>query len=420
MWLLIAALLAVADVEATVHAAKPAVLVATIEAGCARCDWSVEGREAVMLRLTVNGRYSQHLPIVRTGSAEYQVLLGSVEAGTHRIGAAIDPEHSAREVRSETSASIRIVKLEAVFADDSRYQALAHAPFIYQRANTVGGFSDLPLFMWYETESTTSGTRYQYSVIFTNEDGGTPADRLMATWGRTTDIEYVYGVELDAQGRVRAHDYQGPKHEVLPYRAALEGRHARLWVATDNNMLLDSGTTAVRFAPAPVHFSLANVSREAVMDAHAWLYEVATQELARESKIVANAPPGDGTIPDPRRFVYLEGCGTLAGHALTFAIKVSDDWLSSDRGVPDYRIARDGCFRGAVPLPESRSVGDVTAVRVQAFERPGTPTSGPVHFTSLNTMFSLDDRFAPGPRLLRWQGAANLSAGGPPLEIPLK
>ncbi len=48
------------------------------------------------------------------------------------------------------------------------------------------------------------GRRLRYSVVFSNEDGGTPPDRLMATWGRLTDLEYVYGVELDADGRIAA------------------------------------------------------------------------------------------------------------------------------------------------------------------------------------------------------------------------
>ena len=39
---------------------------------------------------------------------------------------------------------------------------------------------------------------------FTNEDGGTPTDRLMAIWGRTTDIEYLYSVEVDAKGAILA------------------------------------------------------------------------------------------------------------------------------------------------------------------------------------------------------------------------
>ena len=44
------------------------------------------------------------------------------------------------------------------------------------------------------------GERLRYSVVFSNEDGGTPSDRLMATWGRLTDIEYVYAVERDTDG----------------------------------------------------------------------------------------------------------------------------------------------------------------------------------------------------------------------------
>ena len=44
------------------------------------------------------------------------------------------------------------------------------------------------------------GRQFRYSVIFTNEDGGTATDRLMATWGRTTDVEFVYGVTLDRAG----------------------------------------------------------------------------------------------------------------------------------------------------------------------------------------------------------------------------
>ncbi len=95
--------------------------------------------------------------------------------------------------------------------------------------------------MWYETEPTTRGTRYRYSVIFTNEDGGTPADRLMATWGRTTEIEYLYSVEVDRAGAILADDIQGPEHVVLPFKGRREGAHPLLWVSTDNNMVRHGG-----------------------------------------------------------------------------------------------------------------------------------------------------------------------------------
>ena len=72
-----------------------------------------------------------------------------------------------------------------------------------------------------DRKPTSRGTRYRYSVIFTNEDGGTPADRLMATWGRTTDIEYLYSVEVDAQGNVIADEtIRVPSTKILPFEAS--------------------------------------------------------------------------------------------------------------------------------------------------------------------------------------------------------
>jgi hypothetical protein len=371
-----------------------------------------------MLRVTLDDRYSQHVTTVRAGESDYRILLGTVEPGTHRVHVAIDRSRSAASVRPE-DVGLRIAGLESSDERAVEFEALAHAPFVYERANTAGRFSDVPVFMWYEIEPTPNGRRYRYSVIFTNEDGGTPADRLMATWGRTTDIEYVYSVEVGRDGRILAHDYQGPDHEVLPYRAALEQRRARLWVVTDNNMVLDRGESAVRFSPAPSLVDLTRVSREVVMDAHPWLYAVAAQELAREGKIVAGASPGGGTIPDPREFLYFEGCGTLGGGALTFAAQVDDRWISTDRGVPEYRIARDGCFRGALPLPPTVRVTDVTTIRVQTFERSGKPPAGRAHVTAV-TIFGLDARYTPTAPRLQWRGDAELRPDGPPHTIAVQ
>ena len=57
-------------------------------------------------------------------------------------------------------------------------------------------------------------------MIFTNEDGGTATDRLMATWGRTTDIEYVYGAEVDAQGRSSRKNFRARATRSQPFEAA--------------------------------------------------------------------------------------------------------------------------------------------------------------------------------------------------------
>lgn len=404
--------------ESVFTATGNAEAVAWITVDCGACAWDTTGSEAIVFAVTVDDRAPIHLPVMRGGRAEYRLMLGAVSTGNHAIKIAQDPKLTAASLRGKAVARLD-AEIELITATDSTYQAMSLAPFVHARPDTVGKFNDVPLLMWYEIEPTERGRRYRYSVIFSNEDGGTPADRLMATWGRTTDIEYVYSVEVDASGAILNEDMQGPKHEILPFKGRREGRHPLLWVSTENNMVLDHGTTAVRYAPAPGLAELKDVSREQVMDANGWTYEVMTKELVREGKVVADAPTGQGTIPDPRRYVILEGCGVAGNNALAVAVNVNDKWWSSDRGVTEYRIVRDGCFRAAVPLPGTADASDVRAVRVQAFPRKDKPTNTPSHFTRLNTVFSLDERFVPGPRIVRWDGEAVLRPDGPPFEIPV-
>jgi len=396
----------------TIAADAAAELTASITARCDECAWDIPGREAVVLRLLLDGHYSQHLPLLRTGEATYPVALGRVEAGVHTVQIEVDPATSSPELRAN---GIATASLSLKVASASAATALALAPFLYARANTVGRFTDVPVLMWYETSRTTRGTRYQYSVIFTNEDGGTQTDRLMATWGRTTDIEYVYSVEIAATGAIAAEDFQGPDHHVVPFRGRRDGRHPLLWVATDNNMVSDAGTTTVRYAPLPIPFNLTNTSREAIMDANPWTYAVAAKEMIREGKIARDAKPGSNTIPDPRQFVYLEACAEVGNAAIAFGVRIDESWISSDYGLPAYRIVRDGCFRGAVPLPEGMDQRQVNAIRVSAFERPVRPgepaTSTPIRLTRINTAFGLSRQYVPVPLYVEWRGVETIKPG---------
>jgi hypothetical protein len=161
------------------------------------------------------------------------------------------------------------------------------------------------------------------------------------------------------------------------------------------------------------------MSREAVMDAHPWLYELMTLELTREGKIAADPQPGHGTIPDPRRFAVVEACGTLADKALAFAVRVGTRWISSDRDRSEYRIVRDGCFRAAIPLPPDATLKDVRAIRAQVFPREGKNNAAPARLMRINTLFMLDEHFVPGRPMLHWESTALLRPGGPPLELPI-
>lgn len=403
----------------TFETKAPAEAFATMTATCHMCAWDVAGREAVVLSLALDGRYVQHLPIVRTGRAEYRVMLGRVEPGRHTFVLDEDAALTSPELRGRARVAVGAIEVALIDATARDYTAISLAPILYARPDTVGKYTDVPVFMWYEIEPTARGSRYRYSVIFTNEDGGTPADRLMATWGRTTDIEYVYSVEIDHRGDILADDIQGPKHEILPFNGRREGRHPLLWVSTSNNMVLPEGSTRVRYAPAPAAVQLRDVSREAVMDMHPWLYELMAKELKREGKIAADPSPGQGTIRDPREFVFVEGCGNVAEKALTFAIRVGSEWISSDRGLGDYRIVRDGCFRAAIPLPARATIKDVRAIRAEVFSRQGKANSAPARLFRINTTFALDEHFVPGTSVIHWTGSAQLQPGGPPFELPV-
>ena len=109
----------------------------------------------------------------------------------------------------------------------------------------------------------------------------------------------------------------------------------------------------------------------------------------------------------------------LADKGLAFAIRVGPQWISSDRDRGEYRIVRDGCFRAAIPLPPAAAIKDVRAIRAQVFARDGKNNTAPARLTRINTIFALDEHFAPGTSILHWEGAADLRPGAPVLELPI-
>jgi hypothetical protein len=401
--------------------------VASITAGCVKCDWAIAGREAIALKLSLDGAYSQHVLLTRgKTAAEYRILLGELTAGAHQLRIERDGSRSAKEA---AGARIGPIRVESFSKDATEYPWLATAPILHARPGTVERFSDVPLMMYVEAAPENSNG-YRYTVIFSHEDGGTPTDRLMATWGRSTDIEFVYGVDRGSANPV-AGEYQGVDHAILPFRGRREGAHPVLWVATDNNMFSDNGpNTGVRFAPAPHFVTLDGVSREAVMDSNPWLYEVMSAELSREGRIDSEAQAGSGKVADPRRFAYLEACGDVQDATIAFDIAVQSagkdlTWHATDRGDARFRIGRSGCFRAAVPLPAGVRSANITRIRARVYTRPPReqepplpPGTGRVVLRRMNSVFMLDDRFKPVRSALHWAGALELRGESPPADIP--
>ena len=411
---------------------RPSEVTATISARCGGCAWSSPARTAAMLILELDGRYSQHLPLTRgEGPAEYPVSLGRLEPGTHHLAVKVDRGWTPKAVAEVAISDVRIA---TVGEGDPAFRALAYAPVLHPRPNELGRFTDVPLVMWYETDATARGTRIRYSVIFSNEDGGTPADRLLATWGRLTDIEYVLGVEFDREGRVLDATYQAKDHKILPYPAPAAGRRPALWVVTDNNMVSEKGKTRPVFAPAPIPFDLSATSREAVMDAQPWTYQVSSQEAQREGRVAPNPVPASHLIADPRRYVYIEACADTKDAALTFGLAVDGPgglrWSESDAGQKEYRIIRqasefpNGCFRGAAALPADVGEAPLRALRFRAYTRrtrdgepPIPPGTAAATLRRVNRVFRLGPDFLPGPSPFEWKGSLPLAVDGPAAEI---
>jgi hypothetical protein len=410
-------------------------VIASVAASCAGCSWGVAGREAAVLRLTIDGRYSQHLYLNRGAEkAPYRILIGALRRGPHRLRIELDRTHSAR---GAGAVEIGTVETEAVAMGDPLYLARAHGPILHARPNTIGRFTDVPLLMWVESEATARGTRLRYSVVFSNEDGGTPADRLMATWGRLTDIEYVYGIELDPSGRVLARELQGKNHRIRPFAGRRQGQHPLLYVVTDNNMVDDRGVSAMRLTPAPVPFDLESTSREALMDSHPWTYRVSDEEVRREGRVAVDAQAGSGTIPDPRRFAYLEACVEMHDTTVSFEVGLrgadgQPRWYDSSHGLSDFRIARNpdhfpnGCFRGAVALPEGASASDLLGLRIRAQTRqpaegepPLPPGAGSARLKRVNKLFLLGPDDLPQPSVFSWTGDVPLTPEGPACELSI-
>lgn len=416
-----------------------AEVMASIVARCGGCDWGLSGREAAVLRLEVDGRYSQHLFLTRgAAAAEYKVMLGPLAAGRHTLSLARDTGAWRKAPRSVEVSRVTIAPVP--FGSPER-AAIELAPILYARPNTIGRFTDVPLVLWYEVDRTERGSRIRYSVIFSNEDGGTPADRLLATWGRLTDIEYVYGVEFDHGGNVLEETFQGKDHEIVPFNGRREGRHPLLYVVTDNNMVKDAGTAEPRFAPAPMAFDLTDASREKVMDENPWTYAVTAREARRERRVAKAPAPGSKLIVDPRRYAVVELC-TAADDTtfatFTFAVGVSRGgetprFFDSTSGAREYRISRspdnfpNSCFRGAVALPRDTRPEEVVSLQVRAHARPlkkgeAPPANppGPAHLRRVNKVFVMSPADLPEPSLFSWTGNTVLPLDGPPATLQIR
>ena len=403
--LLSASASAQALLEKKFRVTSEAEVVLDLNASSPHTSWGEAGSEAAVVTVLVDGRYNQDIFLFAGArSFAYQVMLGHLQPGEHSVRFDFNRKHSAAKTTTVEIQDSRITFIERANRD---YLALSLAPVIYARPNTIGRFSDIPLLMWYETERGGSLTTIRYSVIFTNEDGGTQTSALMARWGRTTDIEWIYEVQIDARGAVQSATYQGVEHKTQRFAGKEENGHPVLYVVSDNNNVADRGESEMRFAPQPIPFDLSHSSRESIMDRHPWIYQVMAAELQREGKI-SEASRAGSQMADPRSYLYLDAVSEVKDTALSFAVKLKANpkWYSSDLGINSYKVDRSGYFRTTVRLPVGTRLGQIERIVVRC-DAAGSPKSEDIRklgaaecaFNGLNKVFMLDASFQPGPSL---------------------
>ena len=199
IWLAASAASAQTLLEKRFTAAIEAEAVLALTASAPGASWLTKEREAATITVFVDGRHYQDVILFGGAPAfTYQLLLGRVAAGAHTLRVDFNRPQSAAQI---TSAKITDAQIELFDRNAPEFQMLAHAPVLYARPNTIGRFSDVPLLVYCETLRHGTLTALRYTVIFSNEDGGTQTSALMARWGRTTDIEWIIDTKPDAVGR---------------------------------------------------------------------------------------------------------------------------------------------------------------------------------------------------------------------------
>ncbi len=392
--------------EKEIPASKECEALLDLTASAPGTAWGEAGREAAVVSLYIDGRYHQDIMLYEGARAfTYSVMLGHFAPGSHQVRIEYNRTRSAQRA---STVQIADAKISMVDSSGDEYVALAYAPILYARRNTIGRFTDAPVLSWYEATRGPSQTTIRYSMIFTNEDGGTQTNALMARWGRTTDIEYIYEAKIDSGGRIVSAIFQGANHKDLKFKGKREGGHPLFLVATDNNIFSDRGTSDVRYALRPIPFDLSRASREEVMFQHPWTYPLMVEELKRENKINEATRVGQ-QIADPGHYLYIQAGAKQQGTALSFAVKLKDDpkWYTSDLGIIYYKVDRSGYFQTTVRLPGGTTIDKVEKLAVRcdiggdprSWQDIGRVAKANCELTEVKRIFMLDTDYHPGPSL---------------------
>ena len=244
-----------------------------------------------------------------------------------------------------------------------------HAPILYQRADTIGTQSDIPLLMYCEWDQNENSLTY--TVIFSNEDGGTSTRDLMARWGRTTDIEYIYKVWLNTDGTASRREIQTRDHKDVAFTGPFEADRPLLVPVTRNNMVAAATEkTGQRYDFDPLLVDLREHSREYVMDLKPETWRIMGEELKRENKLRPYGIVRGEDIGNPANYAYIEFKSTQRdGGRIAVGVERqgAGRMQMSHLGKPGDTVERSGWMRIATELPPGSRLPQISQVSFSCY-----------------------------------------------------
>lgn len=413
-------------------------------------DWLAPGRESAVATLTLDGRYNQDVVLFRGATSHtYRLALGRVEEGRHTIEVDFNREKSPA---GATGVRVNRFKVEVIESDvegtdigeDPEAVVQEHSPILYGRnlpeipGRYENNHTDAPILMYHTVSTAPNGlTTLEYTVFWSNEDGGTNNPALMARWGRTTDVEWVYNyqVTLNQDREIVRELYHGRNHVPMPFTGAKEDRHPLLQTDANNNTLIQvtdpSRTTGYRFFMDPSKELPPNRAREVMMDRQPWTYQIMAKEVIREGRIEPVSDPATPEVSDQRNYLYIEidkdttyatpaQGGTWVGAAVVMKLRGSETLYTSHHGIPSWSVMRDIPAATTVELPPGTTEADVEWVAALAVpfdpnprDAIAPPSDYRIELTNVNRAFFLGKTYKPSRSFITWKGSVVLSPATP-------
>ncbi|RMD83449.1 MAG: hypothetical protein D6815_06530 [Candidatus Dadabacteria bacterium] len=390
-------------------------------------DWSIAGRESVVLDYDVDGTPVGQI-VVHNGESptDYRVMLGAVTAGAHTIGL----RHNKRiSPASDSAVFVEETPLvEVVSPGDPGYDALRYAPMLLgldAKLNPFPGHpgnavSDVPAVTYVAASPAVGKTTYRYVMIWSNEDGGTGRypEVMLAHYGRTTDIENYVEVDVADTGDLLEVRYRPDESGTLAvFGGAFFGTHPIVRTATANGLVADDGDSLLRFALAPFEFDDSASIRERGMDLDPVSYVLMAKEVIREHKTEPDGDPNSKKISDERNYLFVEYDidVDVSGNVLRAYAVVGGQRYRSDHNRPGLPVLpmRVGGGRGqtAIELPPGTTLADITEF---GMEGVGTMSGTLYHLDG----FMLGGDFLPDGHVT-FDGALAASGSNPTWSVTL-